>query len=402
MGLAASQLRLLSLTARIHDVEYQAQMIQSAKLQLATQEDEVYRKYNEALDATTLTFQDMQGNRIAANFNNLCGAGSINNNIAGNKHYVFRDKDDNLIIPSDVYEGYQNYGGEDPYAFAMYMMGVDIGEKDALGNNVYAKAVDEYTKNVSDSEYLKTLNEEIENLVKKLFDDSTSSGATEENKSVLIKDMTDDLKLGHWDNFIANFNIDSLPESTQKDIDILKEKMEEYQHKVFKKGDGAAEIYAMITGEDKEDFDTSKFDYYLRWGKLIQQEEGLNYCTAANEYSGTFESDAQALQDMLQAGYITVDVVSMNNKTGKIDDSSTSVASDSTLEYTTTSTIDKKALAKAEAEYEHAMKQIDKKDKQFDMDLNRLETERTALTTEYDSVKKVIQDNIERTFGIFS
>ena len=47
-------------------------------------------------------------------------------------------------------------------------------------------------------------------------------------------------------------------------------------------------------------------------------------------------------------------------------------------------------------------KQIDKKDKQFDMDLNRLETERTALTTEYDSVKKVIQDNIERTFGIFS
>ena len=42
MGLAASQLRLLSLTARIHDVEYQAQMIQSAKLQLAIQEDEVY------------------------------------------------------------------------------------------------------------------------------------------------------------------------------------------------------------------------------------------------------------------------------------------------------------------------------------------------------------------------
>ena len=36
------------------------------------------------------------------------------------------------------------------------------------------------------------------------------------------------------------------------------------------------------------------------------------------------------------------------------------------------------------------------------MELNRLETERSALTTEYDSVKKVISDNIERTFGIFS
>ena len=36
------------------------------------------------------------------------------------------------------------------------------------------------------------------------------------------------------------------------------------------------------------------------------------------------------------------------------------------------------------------------------MTLSKLETQRTALTTEYDSVKKVIEDNIDRTFGIFS
>ena len=36
------------------------------------------------------------------------------------------------------------------------------------------------------------------------------------------------------------------------------------------------------------------------------------------------------------------------------------------------------------------------------MTLSKLETERTALTTEYGSVKKVIEDNIDRTFGIFS
>ena len=59
-------------------------------------------------------------------------------------------------------------------------------------------------------------------------------------------------------------------------------------------------------------------------------------------------------------------------------------------------------LAKAEAKYEHDLKLIDKKDKQYDLSLSKLETERSALTTEYDSVKKVIEDNIERTFGIFS
>ena len=121
MGLAASQARLLMLTARIHDVEYQAQMIQSAKLQLAIQEDEVYRKYNEALDATTLTFTNDQGALIPASFNNLCGEASINNGL--NKKYVFRTGDDDrLIVPSDIYNGYTEYDGNDPYGFAMYML----------------------------------------------------------------------------------------------------------------------------------------------------------------------------------------------------------------------------------------------------------------------------------------
>ena len=35
------------------------------------------------------------------------------------------------------------------------------------------------------------------------------------------------------------------------------------------------------------------------------------------------------------------------------------------------------------------------------MDLSKLEAKRAALTTEYESDKKVIEDNIERTFGIF-
>mgnify|MGYP003321505809 CR=1 FL=1 len=80
----------------------------------------------------------------------------------------------------------------------------------------------------------------------------------------------------------------------------------------------------------------------------------------------------------------------------------TSPSSDISIGYTQTTTIDKTALAKAEAKYEKDLRDIDKKDKQYDLTLSKLESERTALTTEYDSVKKVIEDNIERTFGIFS
>ena len=105
---------------------------------------------------------------------------------------------------------------------------------------------------------------------------------------------------------------------------------------------------------------------------------------------------------MIECGKITIDIVNTNNKTGEVSFNGTSPSSDSYLSYTTTTTMDKTALAKAEAEYEHKTKQINQKDKKFDNDLSKLETERTALTTEYDSVKKVISDNIERTFGIFS
>ena len=105
---------------------------------------------------------------------------------------------------------------------------------------------------------------------------------------------------------------------------------------------------------------------------------------------------------MVKAGKITIDIVNKDNKTGELTFSSTSPSSDTYVGYTESTAIDSKALAKAEAEYEYKMKQIDQKDEKFDMDLSKLETERTALTTEYDSVKKVIQDNIERTFGIFS
>ena len=55
MGMAASQARLLSITARIHDLEFEGQSIQNAKLQLANHSDQAYEDYLEALDATTMT-----------------------------------------------------------------------------------------------------------------------------------------------------------------------------------------------------------------------------------------------------------------------------------------------------------------------------------------------------------
>lgn len=45
-------------------------------------------------------------------------------------------------------------------------------------------------------------------------------------------------------------------------------------------------------------------------------------------------------------------------------------------------------MKKAEAEYEHELDIINRKDTKFDQDLSKLETERTSITTEVDSIKR--------------
>ena len=62
---------------------------------------------------------------------------------------------------------------------------------------------------------------------------------------------------------------------------------------------------------------------------------------------------------------------------------------------------DDEAIAKAEAEYDSTKAKIDSKEQQLDLEMKNLDTERSALDTEIDSVKKIIDTNIQRSFKMF-
>lgn len=57
MGLAASQARLLALTARMHDIEYKAQKLEAQKLQMANKSTQVYQEYEDALNVTKIQYK---------------------------------------------------------------------------------------------------------------------------------------------------------------------------------------------------------------------------------------------------------------------------------------------------------------------------------------------------------
>lgn len=58
--------------------------------------------------------------------------------------------------------------------------------------------------------------------------------------------------------------------------------------------------------------------------------------------------------------------------------------------------------AAAEAKYNATTEKIQLMDKKLELQLSKLETERNAIQTELDSVSKVIEDNIEGSFKVFS
>ena len=139
MGMAASQARLLAITARKHDVEYEAQSIQNAKLQLATQTDAVYEEYQRALDATTLTVAAIDPNSgasslVTGTFNNLFSSNRILP--ANGSNYVLRDMQNRVVVEDLVAQGYEDFQSSADYPknaqmFAMYMLGYEPNSLDS-------------------------------------------------------------------------------------------------------------------------------------------------------------------------------------------------------------------------------------------------------------------------------
>lgn len=380
MGMAASQARLLTITARMHDVEYQAQSIQNAKIQLATQSDQVYQNYLEALDATTLTIKDYEGNTIPANFNNLFGIDSVNTK----DKYALFDERGRLVVENEIataYNEFKNSGAEsDAYAFAMWMLNPNGCNPEDIDLTDAENTVAADTSNLSDKS--DKLNKIISNLGE--------------------RDITEKSDLQNAIVDAENSGDATRAKAFKEALDEYEGLEKSYRYKLYQQN--AEKVYNKQYGEEGEGyFDQDDFNYYVRMYNEIQQAGG---CVSIDEFDGPLNGDASTdgdwLKNQLSSGKFSISIVNTDKKNGDISFSTTSTATDSSLTETTTSTIDKKALAKAEAEYEHESKKIDQKDKKYDMELSKLETEREALKTEYESVKKVASDNIERTFGIFS
>ena len=382
MGMAASQARLLCITARIHDVEHQAQSIQNAKLQLGIQSDRVYNEYVAALDATTMTVKTFDPNSaqsatVAATFNNLCSRNKAY--IAGGLNYAIH-VNGWLLVEDEIEEGYEEFkkfGSNDARDFAMFML---------YGNSPNQNAHNQNNNNNNNNyNNYNNYNNNNNNNGNNSGNNSGGGNITPSNPAVVVpaaRGSQQNPNAG-FDQNEANDTVKAAaaPPPPKPEINVTHPRPSVHRPE-----------------------DEAMYNYYIDIFLQIQASGG---CVSIADYGDKAANDSEWLKKMIESGVFSI---SMVEEIDEDDDGTkdyaefraTSPGSDTNLTYTTTSEVDNTALKKAEAKYENDMRKINKKDKQFDLDLSKLETERSALTTQYDSIKKVIDDNIDRTFGIFS
>ncbi|MBQ6516617.1 hypothetical protein IJI31_05495 [bacterium] len=288
MGMSSSQVRLLALTSRLHDVEFQAQSIMQSKMELADSADAAYNEYVAALDETKYQMEVFTGTE-----------------------FQFQDVTYNAMINASS-------GG----SHSMYLL------TDAFTNAVLLPET--LDSSLDDSDSCSQFLDKVAVYLK-----GTGSDASALNSS----------ELNYWKS-----------------------------------------VYYQIYG-------------YQQNGKHVQ---GIGHKSVPDSVM----SDGDWLQKMVENAYAVIRKMTMQEE--KITDgenidkfnifADSSVSTDTSLREIP----DTIKLKLAEAKYESENRKIDQKESQLDMQLTKLETERKAITTEYDSVKKVISDNIERSFKTFN
>ena len=124
---------------------------------------------------------------------------------------------------------------------------------------------------------------------------------------------------------------------------------------------------------------------------IFNEMRTKGHTTIQNE---TNFKDADWFVKRLKAGDLTLSYFSIADKSfiGTTLDNDESI----------TEKEDTSAMAIAEQVYQNRMDKIQSQDKQIDLQLNKLESEHNALSTEYDSVKKIISQNVEKSFNVFN
>jgi len=345
MGMSASQARLMTLTSRLSDLEFSAQNISNTKIRLADQTEDAATLYNEALNKEKLSVYSSDTNSYidatAANLTSYQGVSSM-------------DKQRLLTNNAD-----------------------QIGVSQAVANAFEFSMTPDGPQNQTAS-YRFRNNPHKGSNPPVYYDDTIQNGVvTETGFEKMLK-----------------LNVQNYP-----DGDYDKKLVTYYTNLWNGSEDFLAALQPGYTGDPYPDpnYTNDKYD-----GAMTQYYTNLFIEMQDHGYfviDGKNMNDSDWLHTQLNNGNMYIknwDNYGGVNGTGEFVDVPWQ-SGDTSLKQQG----DDSGIAKAEAQYDMDMARINSKETKLDLQLKQIDTEHTAVQTEIDSVKKVIDKNIERTFKIF-
>ena len=507
--MAASQARLLSITARLTNNENSGQSISYAKQRLSDQTQQITAEYNEALETTKLTV--LTGfNGADATYTDISYTLMTGPEMAANtKQYVVTDTKGKVLVTKNIAEAYKKSNGN----YNQFLASLDANEggpysqvdidvnssdekwfkKDAAGNEIAAKkgeegayenpktvaakqqiheAWDKYFAtigvNLGDNDhdfgfnFTETVDENDGYAIgqgyvgyartEKNDDGSTKyEQAVDSNKNKIYQQKTDENG-----NLVYEKDADGNDDTSKPVYDTTKPVYDTTKPVYAKDKDGKI-IYDPINYEGTSDEQRELFDYamaiteaYYRNNNggqdkvvynLQYNQDLLNTANNADnksmltyykniftkmQSSGYFtytDTPADAVKDpehfkysskgtgtagnveksplkdntvfeaALRDGSLRLEYYSTTSKSFK----TTTISEDNCIQ----EVADERAIAKAESKYNQDMQDLENKDKKLDLELKKLDTEHSALQTEYESVKNVVDKNVQNSFKTF-
>lgn len=430
MGLSASQGRLLLLTARKSDLEYRAQQISQKRLILSQQLEEISLDYEEATSnrqmGITLYLNGAADPDAASTSTkretNLTYSALISGSIAGYNTSVTGIQ---AYGRTEQYlDGKNSYSSTTAYRLvnsdgAIVVSSLDEipsemtqtpSEKPAQRANSTEDKVGIYTTKNSDGSETTSLvaPPNDSEMYKKIFGENASESAfknvsydaehgvikyTDNENNTVYYSIKDGAAVSLQDNPDVSYNFkdvtlyankNAVPNSKEavpaaavdKSLNGVKENHTPY---IEKGKDGVYTLY------DADGAIVNRYivDPVLLYGStdIYGSQDGPNY-----------------LQDCLRNGKYLIEQLRTDENTdtgyrwSSISWDATANISDSYY------TEDDDA---AKAKYDRLQNQIQAQDKKLELELDNIETQRSAVKTEIDSVSKVISENVENTFNAF-
>lgn len=413
MGMSASQSRLLSLTARLSDLELQAQGIQNAKIRNSMRSSKAQENYLAALDKQVLTVKNgsTTSNATVANLT------TYNPDVISKQKFLKNTYSGQVLVSQKISDAYTNANG-DLNTFLSAIIG-PADTADANSDKIKAGPAYSGAKTYSkDDAISKELIANLTNLRSNMTEmaaryDTKAATLTEPDQATeaanykaeaqkardiaaMLDDIVTQVTFNGVDDSVRNAlkavltgdsdavtaaKTDGVISSTNVNLLGNDNDLESFFEDMEKK-----------LGDESHTNDAAEVKYYTNLFNEIKESGGCQVVDSTNINSDDW------LTQQVDEGNIRLYEYDSDAKDGAGDFVETSWSSGDTTIGTTS---DDEAIASAELAYETEMRQTQAQDKRYDMQLQNINTEHTATQTEIDSVKKVIDKNIERAFKIF-